>query len=275
MITFTKTAIGENHIKHGIVCQDFSASYHDEERTIVTACDGHGGAVYLRSGRGAKFASSAAIHVLKNVNHKTFFRHHRTDVCEQIRLQILCEWNALVERDLAHNPIRKSEVISLSDEQRFILKMDPVKAYGTTLNAAMFFENKLVCVSLGDGGCFLMKKGKLISAFEEDDDEQVANVTYSLCQENAAKHLNVEVFDGGYYDGVILCTDGVINPYQNLENFEKSLAIPATQKMLTKRTDELSDFIVDLGDHLGIGDDVTLSIILKETVNRRYYRTEE
>ena len=49
-VFFTKTAIGANHLKNGLPCQDHSASYHDEERTIVTVCDGHGGALYIRSG---------------------------------------------------------------------------------------------------------------------------------------------------------------------------------------------------------------------------------
>jgi len=273
MIIFTKTAIGEHHIIKNIVCQDFSASYRDEERTIVTSCDGHGGAIYLRSDRGAKFASSAAIGVLKNINRKTFFRHRKSEICEQLRVQILCEWNALVERDLSKNPLKKSEAGILTDEQRFALKMDPVKAYGTTLNAAMFYGNKLICVSLGDGGCFLFRKGRLIPAFEEDDDDQVANITHSLCQENAGDYLNIEIFDAIAYDGVLLCTDGVINPYQNLENFEKSFAIPAAKKLLTKNESELADFIVNLGSHLGIGDDVTLSMMVKETASKRYYKT--
>ena len=48
-IFFTKTETGYAHTNAGKRCQDFSASYSDEERTIVTACDGHGGNVYIRS----------------------------------------------------------------------------------------------------------------------------------------------------------------------------------------------------------------------------------
>ena len=50
---FTKTAIGFSHVVENKVCQDFSASYHDEERTIITACDGHGGDIYVRSHLGS------------------------------------------------------------------------------------------------------------------------------------------------------------------------------------------------------------------------------
>lgn len=33
---FTKTAIGYSHIKQNKPCQDFSASYHDDERTNIS-----------------------------------------------------------------------------------------------------------------------------------------------------------------------------------------------------------------------------------------------
>ena len=61
------TSIGYSHIKANKVCQDYSDSCEDEERKIVTACDGHGGALYVRSDRGSRFASEAAISVLKSV----------------------------------------------------------------------------------------------------------------------------------------------------------------------------------------------------------------
>lgn len=195
---FTKTSVGENHIKRGVTCQDFSASYHDEERTIVTSCDGHDGAVYIRSDRGAKFASSAAVNILRNVDHRTFSRNSRGKITEQIRLQLLCEWNAMVERDLSSRPIRRNETSELTDDERFTLRQEPVKAYGTTLSAAMLYGNKLICISIGDGGCFLLRKGRLIPAFDDTDDEQVANLTYSMCQENARAHLNAEVAVSSY-----------------------------------------------------------------------------
>ena len=35
---FSKTNIGYSHRKEEKPCQDYSACYHDEERTILTAC---------------------------------------------------------------------------------------------------------------------------------------------------------------------------------------------------------------------------------------------
>ena len=106
---FTKTAIGYSHIKQNKPCQDFSASYHDDERTIVTACDGHGGAVYIRSSEGSKFASDAVINVFKRVDRSLFYRLSREDIENKLRLEILCEWNGLVEKHLSEKPIKKKE----------------------------------------------------------------------------------------------------------------------------------------------------------------------
>ena len=73
-IFFTKTETGYSHTSNGKRCQDFSASYNDEERTIVTACDGHGGNVYIRSHLGAKFASTAVIDVLREIERTAFYK---------------------------------------------------------------------------------------------------------------------------------------------------------------------------------------------------------
>ena len=267
---FNKTSIGKKHIVENIKCQDYSDSYQSFDRTIVTACDGHGGNLYIRSDKGSKFASEAVVNVLSSFKWMTFYHNDRIELTNQIRIQILCEWNKLVEEDLADHPIDESEMEKLNHVERLRLINNPVKAYGTTVGGAMIIKNKIICVSLGDGGCFLLEKGKIYPAFEEDD-SQVANITNSLCQRDAFDALHVGVFDGNKFDGVLICSDGVINPYGSIANFEKYLAIPATNKVLLNKNDELSDFITDLGAEKGIGDDVSLSIVINKRDNIKYY----
>ena len=269
---FTKTAIGYSHIITNKRCQDYSASYNDEERTIITACDGHGGNVYIRSHLGAKFASEALIDVLKDVDRYIFYKSKRETVAENIRLNVLCRWNALVEAHMEAHPISSRELVELSESEIFSLRKTPVKAYGTTVNAAMIMGNKIFLVTLGDGGCFLLKGGAAIPAFEEDEDEPVANITNSMCQDDAYKHLSVSIHDLSGYDGALVCTDGMINPYQSLENFGTSLVVPAVVNLLEGKTQELGEFVSRVGDSLGIGDDVTLGILLKGKVSTRAYQ---
>lgn len=269
---FTKTAIGYSHIRAGKVCQDYSACYHDDKRTIVTACDGHGGEIYVRSDRGSRFASEAIVNVFKRVEKPALYRADREKTEKRLRLEILCEWNALVDRDLSHKSISKRETAGLNEDKIFRLKSDPQVAYGTTLNGAMIFGNKLICVSLGDGGCFVFKRGEVFPVFDDNSDENVANLTYSMCQADAFDHLSVKIIDLSAADGVIVFTDGLINPYRSLENFGDALVCPVVSKLIAGKTTEISDFITDMGEKIGIGDDVSVGIILSSAIKQKYYK---
>ena len=271
-IFFTKTETGYSHISTGKRCQDFSASYSDEERTIVTACDGHGGNVYIRSHLGSKFASNAVIDVLREIERTAFYKAKKEAVIENIRLNILCRWNSLVEGHLTKNPIRMSEVTELTEAEILSLRKNPIKAYGTTLNAAMILGTKLICVSIGDGGCFLVKSGIVTPAFTEDEDEPVANITYSLCQDDAFSHLLVSVHELSAYDGAVVCTDGMINPYQNLSNFSTGLIAPAIATLNVGKSKSLEAFVAEVGTKLGTGDDVSLGIVIKDKLSSRIYK---
>ena len=268
---FTKSAVGYSHLSSFKPCQDYSASYHDEERTIITACDGHGGDLYVRSHLGSKFASDAALNVLKSLTRADFFRLRRDEISNSVRLKVLCEWNTLVSAHLSKKRLTHREIAHLSAEKQRGLRKSPEQAYGTTLNAAMIYANKLVCVSIGDGGIFAVKGGAIKQIFE-DDDEAVANLTYSMCREDAYDHISVGIFDFQSVDGVILCTDGVINPYRSLENFNKSLVNPIVTKLAEEKRSEIDAFITKLGSELGIGDDVTLSVAIKSSISLRGYR---
>ena len=258
---FVKTSIGYSHIKKDSICQDFSSVYHDEARTIVAVCDGHGGEIYIRSNKGSKFACDACINVLRNKKNLLLYRVNKTDFINKIRLEILCEWNRLVEEDISMYPINQKEVEKLDEDKQFRLKMNPAIAYGTTLNAVMVLGNRILCVNLGDGGIFGIKKNDLIPILEEEDEDTVANITYSMCMENAFEHLKAEIYDISDFNALIICTDGVVNPYQNLNNFKDSFVLPILSKFINGRREEINNFIEELGYKLGIGDDVSLGII--------------
>lgn len=271
IVYFTKTSVGYSHIKENKCCQDYSACYHDEERTVITACDGHGGDIYVRSHLGSKFASNAVVSVLKELERSDFYKYSRTDICNNLRLKILCEWNAMVEKHLAEKYLSKREVSHLSEDKVFRLKQAPETAYGTTLNAAMIFGNKLICVSIGDGGVFLVRKGEIALALPENG-ETVANITDSMCQENAYEHLKIEIYDFSDLDGVIVCTDGLINPYQSMGNFKEKFVKPICMKLQNGKQGEIDEFIGSLGEKIGIGDDVSFGIAMKTGISLRSYK---
>ena len=269
---FNKTCIGYSHLKNRKPCQDFSATYKDNDRIIVTCCDGHGGKQYVRSQVGSRLASDAIINVFKNIKYPFLFEEENEHFIETIKLSILCEYNKLVEREIARRPIRRYEVMDLDEEEIDTLRLNPAKAYGTTLSGAMIYKNRLVVVSIGDTEALGVRKGELIRLFDNSDDP-AGNVTYSMCQEDAFKYLRVAVMPAKNLDGVILCTDGMSSPYQSYENFKNSFVKPTVRKVLmTKSLNEIDRGVDTVALELGVGDDVSLAFILNSQVSAKHYQ---
>jgi hypothetical protein len=105
-----------------------------------------------------------------------------------------------------------------------------------------------------------------------EDEETVANITYSMCQEDAYEHLKIAIYDFSELDGVIVCTDGLINPYQSMGNFKDMFVKPICIKMQEGKQQEIDDFILSVGREIGIGDDVTFGIAMKTGISLRSYR---
>ena len=263
MIYFTKTSRGYSHINNNIVCQDYSASYHDDEKTIITACDGHGGSIYFRSDKGSKFASFALIDVFKNISIKQIELLNNQEYLNKLKVKILYEWNSYVENDIKNHPFSEDELSKFSESELFRIKNNPSVAYGTTLNGFMVIGKYVVCVKLGDGEVFIIREGYADIAFEEDE-SNVANITCSMCQEDAYKHLNISVFKNYHIDAVLICTDGLLGPYQSYSNFQYSFIKPMLKKIAKLRSQHIIKFIDDLARKYGNGDDVSIGVYAKE-----------
>ena len=118
----------------------------------------------------------------------------------------------------------------------------------------------------------MLQKGEMISAFPEDDDEPVANITYSLCGEKVFEHIKARIFDMRSLDGVMICTDGVLAPYQSTENFKRSFVRPVVRRVIDGNTNDVKSFVYDLGLRSGVGDDVSLAMILKGNTKSKLYK---
>ena len=263
MIYFTRTSRGRSHIINNIVCQDYSASYHDEEKTIVTVCDGHGGSIYFRSDKGSKFASFALIDAFKNLSIHQLELLNNDEYLDKIKMKILYEWNSYIEKDIKNHPFSDEELCKFSESEIFRINNNPSVAYGTTLNGFIVIGKYIICVQLGDGGVFIIREGNAYPAFEEDE-SNVANITCSMCQEDAYEHLNIKVFRNYHTDAVLICTDGLLGPYQSYSNFQQSFISPMIRKIAKSRSHHIIKFIDDLAKKYGNGDDVSIGVYAKE-----------
>lgn len=263
---YNKTAIGYNHLKNNIVCQDYSESYSNNKFKIVTCCDGHGGKIYIRSDKGAFFASKAVIDVISRYSERKLESLISSRALEKIKLEVLCKWNELIESDYSLNHFTEEEMKGLDKEDIFKLENNYILAYGTTLNAAILTKNFLIIIQIGDGGIYFIRNKKIEIAFPENDDN-VANITNSLCGDNAYNNLYIKAVLRSKYNGILLCTDGLLGPYQTYINFFDNFVSPFVMnfKTITKnKIEEMDKFIDLLGSSVGIGDDVSFSAILFE-----------
>ena len=269
---FNHSSKGYQHIQENKPCQDFSTSYSDNERTIISVSDGHGGSRYVRSDVGAKLACRAVNEVLQQLSYSALSKSKLDSLDRVLRLATLCKWNELVEHDLRHNHLRKSELANLSEHDLLRLKEHPEIAYGATLAGALLIKNKIVVISIGDTEVLGVKKGESFPLFD-DTDEPVANVTYSLCSEDAYEHIRVKVIDSKLVDGIILCSDGLVGPYRTYSSFNHDFIKEEFKHLLVRKTPYFFTEIVDnLASQSGTGDDVSLAFLFNNDTNERWYR---
>lgn len=263
IFTYNLTSIGFTHSKNGAVCQDHSETYIDDNMIIVTSCDGHGGRIYIRSEKGSMYASKAIIDTFTSLGVNKIEELIKDDNLDKIKLEIICKWNELTEQDYSSNPFTIEELEKLTDEEKFRLEHKYVLAYGSTLNAAVLVNDYVICVQIGDGGIFLLKDDLLTIGIEENN-ENVANITYSLCGDSSYDNLYIKVYNKQDFDGIILCTDGLLTPYQSYANLQTSFVTPLLNslKVINQKTvEKLDSFVNSLGQEIGTGDDVSLGLI--------------
>lgn len=268
---FAKSCVGYAHLKNNLPCQDYSSTYVDPSRAIITCCDGHGGARYVRSQRGSAFASAALLEVFQAVSFSRLSLKAGEGLANAIKLNLLCAYNRRVEEDLSAHPLRKKELERLSEDEREDLRDNPARAYGTTLTGAMAYQGKIILVSIGDTEALLFRHGELIHPFDTEEDP-AGNLTYSMCQEDAYAHLRVAIVEEKSVDGVLLCTDGLSAPYQSYANLTSSFLRPAVEKALrTHSIASLERFVEDVALTRGVGDDVSLAMLLHDDASLRFY----
>ena len=260
---YNRSAIGYSHLKKNVVCQDYSDLIIKDGLLIVTACDGHGGKIYVRSDKGSKVASDAIINIIESIGKEQLVNLIKNNRLNKIKLEILCKYNELIEQHYSENPFSEEELQDLTKEEIFKLKCNFHIAYGSTLNAVVKVDDYYLCMQVGDGGVFLLLEENIVNAFVENDDN-VANLTQSLCGDKVIDNFFIKAFLKNEYKGVLICTDGILTPYQNYKNLKENfidLVLQEIQTVSKESIFKLDEFIDKLGNELGCGDDVSIAII--------------
>lgn len=260
--TINFSAQGYSHVDNNKPCQDYSLSYQDNERAIIAVADGHGGATYIRSQFGSKYACEAILDEFRELDVSQIKKNKKSELEDKIKISLLCRWNEYIEKHFAQNKFRKKELEKLDEDQIFGLKTNFTKAYGTTMAGAMQIGKYYLIVSLGDTEVMGINS-KTASPIFDTSDDPAGNITYSLCQEDAFRYIRVKICKKNEYKGILLCTDGLCGPYHDYKNFNESFVKPTLISLSKGNDSELEQIIKTLASRAGNGDDVSIGLLIQ------------
>ena len=231
---FAATVHGKKYFERNLPCQDSSDVLKFDGVQIVAVADGHGGKDYFRSDTGAKLAVSIAFEQIKIFCSELSAEERFSESgIKNFELRLWDKWREAVKKDwderLANmtaeprwqNVSEKYKARFTSDE-----KYIPV-AYGTTLICAVSIGSQVLIFQIGDGSCVVLQRNGEFKIPVPPDAENFANVTSSLCDEDAYKKFRHVVLDCAEDSplapvAIFLSTDGLDDCWPIFEN-EKHL----------------------------------------------------
>lgn len=268
---FSRAQRGDRHVQAGVVCQDFAlATDAAPSCSVIVVADGHGGADYFRSDRGARFAVQAAAAALMEFASEVPAAQLR-DLAERRALLralfdgILSRWREAIAADLFDAPFAESQMEHVSAEARaqYLAGESVERAYGTTLIAALVTDRYWLGLHQGDGRCIAVRTDGTCEQPIPWDARCEGNRTTSLCDVNVLDEFR-HCFSERLPAAVFLCTDGVDASYpdmdgvyglcQALSSVYLSDGRPGLERVVAEYLPSLS--------RRGNGDDVTVAGLL-------------
>lgn len=268
---FSRAQRGERHIQADTVCQDFAlATDAAPNCSVIVVADGHGGADYFRSDRGARFAVQAAMATLMefaSVISVTQLRDlaERRGLLRALFDGILSRWQDAIAADLFDDPLAETQMDGVSPAARaqYLAGEGVERAYGTTLIAALVTERYFLGLQQGDGRCIAVRVDGTCEQPIAWDTRCQGNCTTSLCDANVRDEFR-HCFSERLPAAIFLCTDGVDSAYpdmdgvyglcQALSSVYLSDGRPGLERVVAEHLPNLS--------RRGNGDDVTIAGLL-------------
>lgn len=275
-VVFIHSVIGQSHIKNNKPCQDASLSEKSKKYSLIAVADGHGGDPYFRSDVGSRLAVHAAQECMTNRPMLVTLKKSRTDkeretLILQLKKSIVGRWNALMQEHFEAAPFTEDELASIPDRDAAAYRAgeQAEKAYGSTLIAALWTDDFLLCLQIGDGNCVIVDDTGIFSQPIPGDERCFLNVTTSICDKDA-----VTVFRHFYTDtlpaAVVIGTDGVDDCFageEKLYNFYRLIMISFTEKDEDAAAAELTDYLPRMSEK-GSGDDISIGMMFNKELLR-------
>ena len=268
---FARSTQGYNHIKANKVCQDASGSRKFEDVNIIAVADGHGSNNYIRTDRGSAFAVSAALSAIEafirkaRENDLPTVPDSETDLV-QVAKNILAQWYAQVENDIASHPFQAEEMEKVSDKykQRYASGKYNAKAYGTTLIAVCTTNEGWFGIHIGDGKCVELCADGSISEPIPWDDACEQNITTSICDSDAIDEFRY-VVQKDSPAAIFIGSDGIDDSYPSeleLHELYRSIFLIFAEHGGEVGSSEVRDYLPKI-TRRGSGDDVSIACLVR------------
>lgn len=264
---------GSEHIRHQIPCEDSGLVRETEFCRIFAVADGHGDTNCPRS----KFGSDAACRIAAAEMEK-FCQDIRENAWEsrllsagkesdtlvrQLITSIVAKWIKTVNEDFESAPLTDEERAGCS---KYIDRYDRGERlehiYGTTLIAALLTDRYLLMIQQGDGRCVVFGPDGTVGQPIPWDDKCFANVTTSLCDEDAIQRFRFRVIDLNEATPIacLAGSDGVEDSFPSMDMmyvFYRDLLVYASENGTEALNEHLAEILPEFS-RTGSGDDVTI-----------------
>jgi serine/threonine protein phosphatase PrpC len=266
-----KTVRGASHERTELPNQDaIGWELKSEKGTplILAVSDGHGSTRSFRSHHGAQFAVQTAKEVLNeflgSLPKLSDLSAIKRVAEEQLPQQLVRKWKDEADVHLQQHPFSPAETEVLRTKHHFL-------AYGATLLTVLVTDSFILYLQLGDGDILTVSETGEVSRPLPSDDRLFANVTTSLCSDNAWGDFRCrfQVRDPQLSEQtpalILLATDGYADSFRDDAGFLKvgediwglicSDGLDAVESSLPMWLTEASQ--------VGSGDDITLGLVCR------------
>lgn len=275
--TFNQSVRGHVHCLRDLPLQDASfscsSSVENSQFHIAVVADGHGDPSCMRSGTGSRLAAEAAHDSLRqfaqdvldgqpvegvpSAGEQLAIKKYRDAALRRLTDSIISRWYAAVHQDALNPPLSEEDLKKAGRIHH---------AYGTTLIAALMLPDYLVLIQQGDGQCVVFYEDGTVEQPIPPDPRCHANVTTSLCDEDAAEGIRSCVVDLGTKKAAAcyLGSDGVEDSFRNTEGlhmFYRGLSC----EICSQGTEAFGEYLAEMLPQFsaqGSGDDISVSGIV-------------
>lgn len=277
----------------------------DGRSLLFAVADGHGSSACVRSARGSKLAVEVALRWLEgfctslyvaemsgaetmdsSVLSDKFLVPSKSDKrCswgsilvqairegvnegrEEFAQGIVRDWHISVREDLEKHPLGEEEREQVRAKGHRWDEDRPFNLYGTTLIAGVLLpDNSIMLLQQGDGCCAVVYGDGEVACPIPKDQENLANITSSLCDENAAEAMarRLCLVEKSSSDAqpiaCIVATDGIeksVPGEGGVQNFARGVVIDAVHTDNQLGADNALRSVLEYMASQGAGDDAT------------------